>query len=38
MLIVAVISVDAYPILAYPILACHLDDMGIGVFWLYCAA
>ena len=39
-LVVAVISVDAYP--AYPFLAfsdltCHLEDTGICVFWLHCA-
>ena len=37
-LVVAVISVDAYPFLAYPDLTCHLEDTGIGVFWLHCAA
>ena len=29
---VAVISVDAYPFLAFPDLTCHLEDTGIGVF------
>ena len=38
MLVVAVISVDAYPILAFSDLAYHLEDTGIGVFWLLCAA
>ena len=38
MLLVAVISVDAYPFLAFSDLTCHLEDTGIGVFWLYCAA
>ena len=38
MLVVAVISVDAYPLLALSDLTCHLEDMGIGVFWLHCAA
>ena len=38
MLVVAVISVDAYPFLAFSDLTCHLEDMGIGVFWLHCAA
>ena len=38
MLVVAVISVDAYPFLAFLDLTCHLEDMGIGVFWLHCAA
>ena len=31
---VAVISVDAYPFLAFSDLTCHLEDTGIGVFWL----
>ena len=30
MLVVAVISVDAYPFLAFSDLTCHLEDMGIG--------
>ena len=37
MLLVAVISVDAYPFLAFSDLTCHLEDKGIGVFWLRCA-
>ena len=37
MLVVAVISVDAYPFLAFSDLTCHLEDMGIGVFWLHYA-
>ena len=28
----AVISVDAYPFLAFSELTCHLEDTGIGVF------
>ena len=36
-LVVAVISVDAYPFLAFSDLTCHLEDTGIGVFWLHCA-
>ena len=32
MLVVAVISVDAYPFLAFSDLTCHLEDIGIGVF------
>ena len=32
MLVVAVISVDAYPFLAFSDLNCHLEDTGIGVF------
>ena len=38
MLVVPVISVDVYPFLAFLDLTCHLEDMGIGVFWLHCAA
>ena len=34
---VAVISVDAYPFLAFSDLTCHLEDT-VGVFWLHCAA
>ena len=34
---VAVISVDTYPFLAFSDLTCHLEDTGIGVFWLHCA-
>ena len=34
-LVVAVISVNAYPYLAFSDLTCHLKDRGIGVFWLY---
>ena len=30
---VAVISVDAYPFLAFSDLTCHLEDTGVGVFW-----
>ena len=37
MLGVPVISVDAYPFLAFPDLTCYLDDTGMGVFWLHCA-
>ena len=33
MLVVAVISVDAYPFLAFSDLTCHLEDTGIGVFY-----
>ena len=35
---VAVISVGAYPFLAFRDLMCHPENMGIGVFWLHCAA
>ena len=31
-LVVAVISVDAYPFMAFSNLNCHLEGMGIGVF------
>ena len=37
MLVVAVISVDAYPFLAFLAKTCHLEDTGINVFWLHCA-
>ena len=37
-LVVAVIGVDAYPILFFSDLTCHLEDTGTGVFWLHCAA
>ena len=37
-LVVALVSVDAYPIVAFSDLTCHLEDPGIGVFWLHCAA
>ena len=30
----AVISVDAYPFLAFSDLTCHLEDTGMSVFWL----
>ena len=29
---------DSYPFLAFSDLICHLEDMGIGIFWLHCAA
>ena len=35
-LVVAVIIVDTYPFLAFSDLTCHLEDTGIGVFWLHC--
>ena len=37
MLLVAIISVDGYPFLAFTDLTCHLKEIGIGVFWLNCA-
>ena len=37
-LVVAVISVEAYPFLAFSDVSYHLKDTGIGVFWLQCAA
>ena len=36
--VVAVISVDAFPFLAFLDLTCHLGDSGIGVSWLHYAA
>ena len=38
MLVLAVISADAYLFLAFSDLTCHIEDTGIGVFWLHCAA
>ena len=38
MLVVAMISVDAHPFLAFSDLTCHLEDIGIDVFWFHCAA
>ena len=35
-LVVAVISVDANLFLAFSDLTCHVEDTGIGVFWLHC--
>ena len=35
---VAVISVDTYPFLAFSDLICHCEDTGIGAFLLHCAA
>ena len=35
---VAVISVDASPFWAFSDLTCHVEDTGIGVFWLQSAA
>ena len=35
---VAVINVNGYPFLPYLDLTCHLEDTGIGIFWLHCAA
>ena len=37
-LVVAVISVDASPFLAFSDLTCHLEDTRVVVFWLHCAA
>ena len=37
-LVAAVISVDAYPLFAFPDFTYHLEDTGICVFWLHCAA
>ena len=33
----AVVNVDAYPLLAFSDLTCGVGDTGIGVFWLHCA-
>ena len=35
MLLIAVISVNAYSFLAFSDLAGHLEDTGIGFFWLH---
>ena len=37
MLVVAVISFDAYPFLAFSDVTYHLKDTEIEVFWLHCA-
>ena len=37
-LVVAVIAADAYPLLALSELIYYLEDTGIGVFQLHCAA
>ena len=37
-LVIAVISVDAYPFLAFSNLTCHFEDTRIGFFWLHCVA
>ena len=37
-LVVAVISVDAYPFLTFSDLTCHLQYMEIGFLCLHCAA
>ena len=37
-LVVAVIIVDAFPFFAFSDLTCHLEDMGVCVFWLHCTA
>ena len=37
-MVVAVISVDIYPFLAFSDLTCCVEDTGIGVFWLHCTA
>ena len=38
MLVVAVISVDAYLFLTFSDLTSHFEHTRIGVFWLYSAA
>ena len=35
MLVIAVISVDAFPFFAFSDLNYHLEHMGIGVSWLF---
>ena len=35
---VAVISVDAYPFLAFSNLNCHFENTAIGVFLSHCAS
>ena len=35
---VALISADAYPFLAFSDMTCHLEDTVIRFFWLHCAA
>ena len=37
-LVVAVITVDAYPFLGFSDLTCHLQDTGIIAFWLHCVS
>ena len=37
-LVAAVVNVDVYHFLAFSDLTCHLEDTGIGVFWLHYAA
>ena len=36
-LVVAMISVDAYLFLAFSDITCHIEDTRIGVSWLHCA-
>ena len=35
---IAVINLGVYPFLAFSDLTCHIEDTGIGAFWLCCAA
>ena len=35
-MVVAMISIDAYPLLASSDLTYHLEDTAIGVFWFQC--
>ena len=37
MLVVKVVSVDAYPFLAFSGQTYHLEDTGVDYFWLHCA-
>ena len=38
MLVLAVISINAYPFLALSHLTCYIEDTRIGIFWLHSAA
>ena len=38
MLVVAVISVEAYLFLSFSDLTCYLEDTGIGTFWWHCGS
>ena len=37
-MVIAVTNVDAYPFLVFSHLTCRLEDTGIGIYWLHCAA
>ena len=38
LVVVAVISDDAYPFLAFTAMTCHSEDIEIDIFWLQCLA